>query len=505
MPDGYRSRATRVMLRHPLQGVERVRGRVDRRGDRHRLAGLGVPLDEFYRVRKDWQERLHAALGEPWPCEETVPFEQAWTAMVADLKGAGLRVGIRSYGGWNDGDQAFARAIWCLIAHGQPAKVVETGVAHGLTSRVILTGLARNGKGHLWSVDLPAVDSALHSQIGSAVTDELRPRWTYVEGTARERLPALFGRLGQVDLFVHDSLHTGRNQRFELTSAWAALGPGGAVVVDDIDHSLAFREFVDHERPGDWVTAEHVTGPGLAGATGLWGLAVKRETGANPHYLALEAQIGGSSLRDRRHTRLELAVIRELAGLIRELAPDADQLLQVQALTGQDTLFFRDQLAGPVRPVVCGNKNGLDERVKAEIDVEETDLEQATFGAADGRYSLVVLNRELVTLKNALPVLREVRRVLRPGGLLLLSAPNLAALHNRLLLLAGRQPTTLHLGNGDHVRGFASSSMTRLLEDDLDFKLERVTGVGLAPVTGARLPGYLTGVAHTVIWAARKP
>ena len=509
MPDGYRARALRVMLRHPLQGVERVRGRIDRKGDLRRLADLRTPLGDFYQVSNDWAERLHAALGQPWPCGETAVFERTWADMIAGLKASGLRVGIRSYGGWNDGDQAFAQAIWCLIAHGQPSKVVETGVAHGLTSRVILTGLARNGKGHLWSVDLPAVDSALHSQIGSAVAAELRPRWTYVAGTAREKLPLLLGRLGQIDLFVHDSLHTGRNQRFELDSAWAALRPGGAAVVDDIDHSLAFREFAERERPADWVTAEHVTGPGLAGTTGLWGVAVRGAgavtPAASPHYLALAEQLERTSPRDRRHAAIELAVIRELASLIGQLATGTDQMLHIQPLTGQDTLFFRDQLTVPVRPVICGSGGHLDEQALAETDFEETDLERATFSAASGRYSLVVMNRELVTVKNAVNLLREVHRVLRPGGLLLLSAPNLAALHNRLLLLAGRQPTTLHLGNGDHVRGFASASMTWLLEKELKFRLERVAGVGLAPVTAVPLPGYLTGVAHTVIWAARKP
>ena len=70
---------------------------------------------------------------------------------------------------------------------------------------------------------------------------------------------------------------------------------------------------------------------------------------------------------------------------------------------------------------------------------------------------------------------------------------------------AGRQPTTLHVGNGDHVRGFAAPSMTRLLEHDLGFRIERVVGVGLAPVTGAALPRPLRGLSHTIVWVARKP
>ena len=49
--------------------------------------------------------------------------------------------------------------------------------------------------------------------------------------------------LGQIDLFIHDSLHSERNVRFELDRAWAALRPNGALVVDDVDANWGFRSF----------------------------------------------------------------------------------------------------------------------------------------------------------------------------------------------------------------------------------------------------------------------
>jgi predicted O-methyltransferase YrrM len=463
-------------------------------------------------------------------------FGQVWERVGADLTAAGARIGIASYGGWNDGDRAFGEAIWCLVAHLRPETLVETGVAHGLTSRVILEGLERNDHGHLWSVDLPAVDSALHSEIGIAVTEGLKPRWSYVQGTARQRLPGLLAELGTIDLFVHDSLHTGRNQKFELESAWGALRPGGVVMVDDIDHSLAFAAFVAAVGPQPWLAARHVTGPGLMGPEGLWGLAIKSSTEpgsatptarhgarrspgqrrtvragglraieASPHYRALRTSMSNPYARDRRHSLIELSVAREIAFAIRGLAPADGRLLEIQPPHGSEVLLFREQFARPPRPVIYDQIDRRDPDAKEMTEFQEVDLETGRLPAPDDHFDVVVWNRELVTVKNVMPALREVRRIIRPAGYLVLAVPNLAAAHNRLLLLAGRQPTTLHVSDGDHVRGFAIPALTRVLERDLGFSVENVLGVGIAPVTGTLLPRPLRGLGHTAVWVLRKP
>jgi len=202
-----------------------------------------------YQFNVDWEQRLHESLGVPWPCKAASEFWSLWPEIIRELELKGIRPGPESFQWWNDGDAGFVRAIWCLIRHTKPKKVVETGVAHGVTSRFILEALARNGDGHLWSIDLPPVDRFWRKQVGVAVGDSHADRWSYIGGSSRRRLPALISRLGEIDLFVHDSLHSERNVRFELDRAWAAMSENGAFVVDDVDANWGFQSFTQAFSP----------------------------------------------------------------------------------------------------------------------------------------------------------------------------------------------------------------------------------------------------------------
>ena len=46
-----------------------------------------------------------------------------------------------------------------------------------------------------------------------------------------------------VDIFIHDSLHTGRNVRFELDRVWPRLAVNGVALVDDVEQNAAFGSF----------------------------------------------------------------------------------------------------------------------------------------------------------------------------------------------------------------------------------------------------------------------
>jgi hypothetical protein len=231
-----------------------------------------------YIIEEEWEARLHRALGAPWPCPEAAEADRLWTTVGEELASQRLECGRYTYGGFSDGDPAFTRAAWCSVRHRRPEVVVETGVARGVTTRFILEALERNQCGHLYSIDLPHLfDARIHEETAAAVPRHVRERWTYIRGSSRRRLPRLLSETGSVDLFVHDSLHTARNMRFEMDHIWAALSPHGIMIVDDVLNQ-SFREFAAANRCESMVCR---SGDGLANAScpsdlcWAFGIAVK--------------------------------------------------------------------------------------------------------------------------------------------------------------------------------------------------------------------------------------
>jgi hypothetical protein len=236
----YLTRAQRIatfVAREPIEAlIELEAGLMERREQRRPAC--------VYDPDPGAERRLHALLGVPWPCRAVSEFWALWPEVLAPVTTKGLRIGRATFSCYNDGDPGFLRAVWCLTRHLRPVRVVETGVARGFTSRFIIEALERNGPGHLWSIDRPPpMKSELHDQVGIAVGNALRDRWSYIRGSSRRCLPGLLSRLERIDLFVHDSRHSEHNVLFELDRAWAALRPGGVLVADDVDVNRGFSSF----------------------------------------------------------------------------------------------------------------------------------------------------------------------------------------------------------------------------------------------------------------------
>ena len=214
-----------------------------------------------YQVEEDWGPAVHHTLGFGWPCAEHDRCRQLRQSIEVELGEQGLTVGRWTHGEYSDADASLGAAVWCAVRHLNPATVVETGVARGVTSRLVLEAMSLNQRGHLWSVDLPhPLRPELHGEIGAAVPEALRERWTYVRGSSRRRLAPLVAQVGQIDLFIHDSLHTGRNMRFEMDTVWPSLGAGGVMLIDDVDNQ-SFADFLCQVGQPDSLVVRSADGP----------------------------------------------------------------------------------------------------------------------------------------------------------------------------------------------------------------------------------------------------
>lgn len=97
------------------------------------------------------------------------------------------------------------------------------------------------------------------------------------------------------------------------------------------------------------------------------------------------------------------------------------------------------------------------------VSVHTGNIERDALPFADGSVDVVIANQVLEHVKEIFWIFHEISRVLPVGGNLIVGVPNLAALHNRILLAIGRQPTPLK-NNSAHIRGFTKADLLQFLE-----------------------------------------
>jgi hypothetical protein len=148
----------------------------------------------------------------------------------------------------------FGKFLYFIVRLAAPEIMVETGVAHGVSSWTILNAMHRNGKGKLYSIDLPNLDlksynpENIQKSSGWVVPDALRQRWELRLGSSQELLPTLMAELKSVDIFFHDSDHSYHNMLFEFNTVFYHIRQGGLIISDDVHKNNSFSEFT-REKP----------------------------------------------------------------------------------------------------------------------------------------------------------------------------------------------------------------------------------------------------------------
>jgi SAM-dependent methyltransferase len=129
----------------------------------------------------------------------------------------------------------------------------------------------------------------------------------------------------------------------------------------------------------------------------------------------------------------------------------------------------------------------------------------------DESFATVVAAEVIEHVFDTQALVNEAARVLRPGGWLAITTPNLVALSGRAQLLLGRSPHNVEFdaspGTSGHIRYFTFDTLECLLRRAKLRPLGRWTNVAHFSVLGSsELVGRLRpGLGHTLISIAQKP
>ena len=165
-----------------------------------------------------------------------------------------------------------------------------------------------------------------------------------------------------------------------------------------------------------------------------------------------------------------------------EKIPHCDSLLDVGCGDGIKTQLYANVLAVPLKKTYgIELKDEYINKVKDNLRIEKIDLEKDRFPFDDQEIHTVICNQVLEHLKNIFQSLREIDRITRLNGYVVIGIPNLAALHNRLLMLLGRQPICNDIC-GPHVRSFTNRAFQTFLKENQNFALLSVKGASIYPL-----------------------
>ena len=143
------------------------------------------------------------------------------------------------------------KAIYLCTRLLKPNLIIETGVAKGASTQAFLLALHNNKKGKLYSIELPVEgfcsDGQIHRNETTAefVDDYLKDRWELILGDSKIELPSLLNQVGNIDIFMHDSLHTYEHMKYEFD---AVKYRAKYIFSDDIFWNHAFREAAGNKK-----------------------------------------------------------------------------------------------------------------------------------------------------------------------------------------------------------------------------------------------------------------
>ena len=133
---------------------------------------------------------------------------------------------------------------------------------------------------------------------------------------------------------------------------------------------------------------------------------------------------------------------------------------------------------------VCGieiSEKGVESAKRSGVKAFQLDIDEGDFPFEDNYFDAIFAGEVIEHLFDPDHLLDEIYRILRGGGLCVITTPNLASIHNRIALLFGFLPWTIsvslrhavghlyevreggHIPWAEHIRGFTYRALIQLL------------------------------------------
>lgn len=151
-----------------------------------------------------------------------------------------------------------------------------------------------------------------------------------------------------------------------------------------------------------------------------------------------------------------------IADFLKRIAP-YDRVLDVGAGSGADLDTARMACPSMQAFAVESFPANVETLRAKSIRVHGVNVERDALPFDDESFDVTMSNQTLEHVKEIFWIMHEITRTLKVNGHFIIGVPNLASLHNRLLLLFGRQPTCLQ-NHSAHVRGYTRPDILKLLQ-----------------------------------------
>lgn len=234
---GKSAQLLRLLTKNRAEFIDRVTAICDVRsqwlyGDPPSYSSMSTMTDGM-----EILDRAHEINGSSFLSETSLERFESRMAQAQQLLPRDAPMGL-----FHNADRSLARMVYGLARATRPERIVETGVCYGVTTAYLLQALNENGSGHLHSIDLPPLSEDADSFVGCLIPNELKSRWTLYRGSSRRLLSRIAQEQRNIQMFVHDSLHTRANMRREFATIWPFMSSGSVLVSDDIEGNSAFAE-----------------------------------------------------------------------------------------------------------------------------------------------------------------------------------------------------------------------------------------------------------------------